>query len=100
MSDLMPPSSEARSNLDISNPRELEYRAKIFIQSLKNYLVKKAYDMRFSGKLKMPVTMKLDELQEKVAREYLMKLFQPYTGANDGRSRRRVDGVEFPDFAR
>jgi len=97
-SDMM--RSEVRSALDSSNPRELEYRAKVFIQRLRHYLVQRAHDLRFKGKVKMPVTMKLEELQEKVARDLLMKLFQPFTGANDGRARGREEGVEFPDFSR
>lgn len=99
MSDIVP-ASDIRSTLDATNPRELEYRAKIFIQNLRNYLIKKAYDLRLSGKVKMPVTMKLEELQESVARGILTKLFQPFTGDGDGRARSRVEGVEFPDFAR
>jgi hypothetical protein len=58
----------------------------------------------FIGKIKMPVTMKLEELQETVARGLLVKMFQPYTGSSDGKvggnSRRKDDGVEFNDFAR
>jgi hypothetical protein len=41
--------SEVRSDLNLNNPKELEYRAKIFISSLKSYLSKKAHDMRLTG---------------------------------------------------
>jgi hypothetical protein len=108
ISDIRPPSSAASSdiqsvlNYTTSNAtRDLESRAKVYITNLKSFLMKKANDMRLSGKINMPVTMKLPELHEKVARDILMKLFQPFTGASDGRVRRdREDGVEFPDFAR
>ena len=105
ISDLIPPSTGGSTNvpseLNDANPRELENRAKTFIVNMKNFLIKKASEMRLSGKVKMPVTMTMPEMQESVARGILSKAFQPYTGTGDGRVKSRgAEGVEFPDFAK
>jgi hypothetical protein len=88
------------SDLDVSNPHDLAYRAKIYFQYLKQHLLKRASDMRSQGKVADRLTYSSTHLLDSVARETLKKAFQPYTGADDGKSRKRVLGVTFPDFAR
>jgi hypothetical protein len=92
--------SDVYSELNAENPKDLESRAKIYLTNLKSDLFKQANDLRFSGKVKLPMMKNFSELQESVARTILMKKFQPYTGMNDGRMRERLNGVEFPDFGR
>jgi hypothetical protein len=102
-----PPSrTSTASTRDANDPAALEYRAKIYLQNLRSFLIKKANDLRLHGKVKLPVSMTMEELQESVARELLMKAFQPYTGMNDGRVHRHrssshtIQGVECNDFLR
>lgn len=100
-SDVPPPSRGSEtSNMDIQNPKELEYRAKVFFVNLKAYLLKKAHDMRLAGKIRTSETMKYSELQETHSRELLNKTFQPFSGYGEGRMRSQYLGVEFNDFSR
>lgn len=93
-------SSEAPSNLDVTDPRELEYRAKVYINSLKQHLTKKATTMRMNGKVKWAHNMTMPEIKESVSRALLSKAFQPYTGEGDGRARESEPVVDYSDFAR
>eukprot|EP01038_Epipyxis_sp_PR26KG_P015669 gene15669-21194_t len=95
-------SSEVPSNIDITNPKELEYRAKIFLQNLKAFLIKKANDMRLAGKLKYPMTMRIAELHEKVARDIILKAFQNHMSTIEVSNRRSetIQGLVINDFAR
>lgn len=100
---LRPSSAASNSTLqsrDPNDPRALEYRAKVYLENLRAFLVKRATDMRMKGRVAQPVTMSLDVLHETVAREMLVKAFQPFTGEGDGRARARTDGVELTDFIR
>lgn len=92
--------SDILSELDLSNPEEIEYRAKIFLQNLKAILVKKSFELRAQGKIPNQITMTSSELAKKVSTSLLSKAFQQYTGMEDGRTRGLQKGVEFGDFCR
>ena len=96
-----PTMSEAPSALNPSNVRDLEYRAKIFLDNIKGYLTKQAASMRMAGKLsRTTAMMPAAQMHESVARELLIKAFQPYTGQGDGKSREMMSGVEMPEFSK
>lgn len=67
--------SEIESIIDFTNPRELEYRAKIHLQAMKASLLRKANEMRSLGKVKDRLTMSTSELFEVVACKLLMNEF-------------------------
>lgn len=93
--------SEVPSTLNPSNPRDLEYRAKIFLDNIKTYLVKQAAALRMAGKLQRTTAMMpASEMHESVARDLMIKAFQPYTGQGDGNVRGQLVGVELPEFAK
>ena len=96
-----PTMSEAPSALNPNNPRDLEYRAKIFLDNIRMYLVKQAGAMRMAGKLQRTTAMMPSaEMHESVARELMIKAFQPYTGQGEGKTREQMTGVELPEFAK
>lgn len=93
--------SEVPSTLNPTNPRDIEYRAKIFMDNIKSYLVKQAAALRMAGKLQRTTAMMpAAEMHESVARDLMIKAFQPYTGQGDGKSREQLTGVELPEFAK
>ena len=95
------PYSEAPSALNPHNPRDIEYRVKIFMENLKTYLTKQAAAMRMNGQLsRQTAMMPAAEMRESVARGLLVKAFQPYTGQGEGKSRESFSGVELPEFAK
>jgi hypothetical protein len=96
-----PTASDAPSTLNPNNVRDLEYRAKIFMDNIRSYLVKQAAAMRMAGKLQRSTSMMpAAEMHESVARELMVKAFQPYTGQGDGKARALMSGVELPEFAK
>jgi hypothetical protein len=96
-----PTQSDAPSELNPNNPRDVEYRAKIFLENIKAYLIKQAASMRLAGKLQRTTAMmNASEMHESVARDLMIKAFQPYTGQGDGKSREQFCGVELPEFAK
>jgi hypothetical protein len=96
-----PTMSDVHSTLNPNNTRELEYRAKIFMDNIRAYLVKQAAAMRMAGKLQRETAMMpAAVMQESVARELMIKAFQPYTGQGAGKSRDILSGVELPEFAK
>jgi hypothetical protein len=93
------PASEMPSELDVANPKELKYRAKIFLQNLRSYLQKKAHELRQNrgvrdptGKLTMTKAERLREQQNltmttlqlltATARDILSKTFIKYARRN------------------
>lgn len=93
--------SEVPSTLNPTNPRDVEYRAKIFMDNIKSYLVKQAGALRMAGKLQRTTAMMpAAEMHESVARDLMIKAFQPYTGQGDGKSREQLTGVEMPEFSK
>lgn len=96
-----PTASDAPSTLNPNNVRDLEYRAKIFLDNIRAYLVKQAAAMRMAGKLQRSTSMMpAAEMHESVARDLMVKAFQPYTGQGDGKARAQMSGVELPEFAK
>ena len=112
--------SEASSNLDVSNPRELESRLRVFIQNLKTFLVKKAMEasknrstgfFHFSSCSFHPMfsiqsacsihsgaqdnfrqlSLTTAQQHEDVAQGVLSKLFAPYSAAGGGKIGAKVD---------
>lgn len=93
--------SSKLSEINISNPKEFEYRTKIFLDNLKAYLLKQVAQLRMSSKLpQASLALKASEYHESVARAMIMKAFQPYTGQGEGKTREYVQGVEPADFAK
>lgn len=111
--------SQASSAMDVSNPRELQYRLKIFLQNLKAFLLKRASDLNKSRSITTsPASSDMQESsqrlsrttvqqQERVAASILSKMFAPYSavGAKIGTPRdldptSSDNCVEFNDFAR
>jgi Ca2+-binding EF-hand superfamily protein len=92
--------SDMQSEMDLTNPVELETRAKQFFSQLRTQLIKQAAQQRLAGEVKHANRYSLPELQEKLAKEALSKAFQRYTGQGDGRVKGRQRGVDYPDFVR
>lgn len=100
-SEVSVPASDAPSALNPGSERELAYRAKIFMDNIRTYLVKQAAAMRMAGKLQRETAMMpAAVMQESVARELMIKAFQPYTGQGEGKSRESLSGVELPEFSK
>jgi Ca2+-binding EF-hand superfamily protein len=72
--------SDIVSEMDPTNGREIEYRAKVFLQNLKGAIYKAAIHLRNEGQVKGQIAMTTAELSENVACTLLLKHFQPYTG--------------------
>jgi len=79
--DMISVASSRLSDLNIDNPKDFEYRVKIFLDSLKTHLVKQATQLRMSGGVDDSlVRMKASEFHESTARMMVTKAFQKYTG--------------------
>jgi len=73
--------SSRLSYLNVNNPKDIEYRVKIFLDSLKTHLVKQATQLRMSGGVGDSLArMKASEFHESTARMMVAKAFQKYTG--------------------
>lgn len=73
--------SSRLSDLNVDNPKDIEYRVKIFLDSLKTHLVKQATQLRMSGGVDDSLArMKASEFHESTARLMVAKAFQKYTG--------------------
>lgn len=81
--DIMSIASSSRlSDLNIDNPKDIEYRVKIFLDSLKTHLMKQAIQLRMSGGVDDSLArMKASEFHESTARMMVTKAFQKYTGS-------------------
>lgn len=81
--DIMSIASSSRlSDLNIDNPKDIEYRVKIFLDSLKTHLMKQAIQLRMSGGVDDSLArMKASEFHESTARIMVTKAFQKYTGS-------------------
>ena len=88
------------SGIEPGNPKDLEYRAKIFLSNLKKLLLDRAAKIRMEGKIKIPSNRHLDDLRETISRNLIMKTFQRYTGEGAGRAREQIEGVEAHHFVR
>jgi hypothetical protein len=79
--DMISVASSRLSDLNIDNPKDFEYRVKIFLDSLKTHLVKQATQLRMSGGVDDSLArMKASEFHESTARMMVTKAFQKYTG--------------------
>jgi len=79
--DMISVASSRLSDLNVDNPKDFEYRVKIFLDSLKTHLVKQATQLRMSGGVDDSlVRMKASEFHESTARMMVTKAFQKYTG--------------------
>lgn len=73
--------SSRLSDLNVDNPKDIEYRVKIFLDSLKTHLMKQATQLRMSGGVDDSLArMKASEFHESTARLMVAKAFQKYTG--------------------
>lgn len=88
--------SELESVIDYNNPRELEYRTKIALQSIHTVLIKRANTMRTHGSIPNRLTMTSNQLMEKLACGFLVESFKPYT--IDASTGKRETGVTFGNF--
>lgn len=68
--------SDELSVVDLSNRGELEARTNIFLQNMKDQLIRKATDMRLRGKVKNPRMLSKLVLAEQVASSLLLKEFR------------------------
>lgn len=93
-------SSEIQSVLDTSDPKHLEYRAKMALQNLRSILTKKAIELRSQGKVQNRLTMTTPQLLESVACKILLKEFSKYEEATkvSVKGIDRVIGVDFHVF--
>lgn len=81
--DMISVASSRLSDLNVDNPKDFEYRVKIFLDSLKTHLVKQATQLRMSGGVDDSLArMKASELHESTARMMVTKAFQKYTGGS------------------
>ena len=88
--------SELESVIDYNNPRELEYRTKMALQSIHTVLLRRATAMRTHGTIPHRLTMTSNQLMEKLACGFLVESFKPYMiGAGNGN---RESGVTFGNF--
>ena len=79
--DMISVASSRLSDLNVDNPKDFEYRVKIFLDSLKTHLVKQATQLRMSGGVDDSLArMKASEFHESTARMMVTKAFQKYTG--------------------
>jgi hypothetical protein len=90
------------SDIDYGRPNQIESRAKVYLQSLKKLLVKRANELRNDGKVPLKMLLSQPEMAEAVAGELLTKEFKSYTGQGDLRTRpgASLRGVEKSDFFR
>ena len=73
--------SSRLSDLNVDNPKDIDYRVKIFLDSLKSHLIKQATQMRMSGGVDDSLArMNASEFHESAARMMVAKAFQKYTG--------------------
>lgn len=82
--------SERETVIDLTNPKQLESRSQAYISSLRALLRQLAAGLRQGGKvgtIQDRLTVSSSKLLDNVGREILIKAFQPYTGASDGRTR-------------
>ena len=88
--------SEIESIIDYNNPRELEYRTKVALQSIHTVLLRRATAMRTHGAIPHRLTMTSNQLMEKLACGFLVESFKPYV--IDATNGKREQGVTFGNF--
>ncbi len=93
------------SAIDLSNPEELESRARAYLNSLRAFLNEQALQLRKQGKagdLRERLIHSGSDLLADASRALLKKAFQPFTGADDGRTRSMNSNkyLDFPEFTK